>query len=181
MASVLEKQMAAAKSAKYVVEIEDKVLTPRITRRGRDIPAVLARDNEKEALLDRLGRSDPKAQPRCVGQSIKAGQRVTPGTEIDIVLVDRRDVPIKIYDGVHIGMAEFSTDKVLSEYLNDDALLEAVLKYESVDKLPARERRLFDAKVEEGAARDQFEVDDSDPAKSREAVYQGLRGSAAFL
>ncbi len=159
------------------VDLDDKPARARVVREGFQVPPVRADVNRVDEFLSGLEILRPTQAPRVVAQGIAPGTKVGPGTVIDLVLAPRQDVPLRVFDDIHVAVRESTVAALLEKVQGDRILQSLALKYEDVDSIPDADRQTMTQRMASSAG---MTIDDSDPDKNFTRGFNALRAVLAF-
>jgi len=104
---------ALAASGPIFIELGEQAVKPNITRDGADVP-ILRFDEDR--LGDYLAERN-RVVTKVVSQNIAPGTVVAKGATVDIVLAQPSTIPIQVFDGAHLGLAEFNVEAVFQNFV----------------------------------------------------------------
>lgn len=159
------------------VNLDEKPAQAKVVRDGFQVPPVTADITRVDEFLSGLEILRPTEAPRVVAQSIAPGTKVGPGTGIDLVLAPRQDVPLKLFDDIHVAVRESNIEEVLTKVEADRTLKELVLKYDDADEVPAEDRQAMATRMKATA---NMEIDDTKPEQNFKKGFNAMRAVLAF-
>lgn len=176
------KDLGLAVSAKnpsktVFVELDQKPAKANVVREGFRVPSVIPDGKRLDEVLGGFAIQPPKESPRVVGQNIAAGTKVGKGTEVDLVLAPREDVPMKVFDDIHVAVAEQSVFEVFDLIKEDRAFQTLVLKYENADEVDDTDKVALSNLMEEKAG---MAIDESVEGQRFKDGFNAMRVALAF-
>lgn len=158
------------------IDLDQAPTKAKVVRGGFQVPGVLADNNRIDELLSGLEILRPTRAPRVVAQSIAAGIKVGPGTEVDLVLTSRGNVPLRVFDDIHVAARDTSVEDMLTRIEGSEALQALVLKYDDADEVSDDDR----AAITQALSAADLSVDDTRPETSFRAGFNTVRTTLAF-
>lgn len=158
------------------IDVSAKTASSDIVREGYRVPAAKVDQARADFFVGELVQVTKQDEPRIVSQSVAAGTAVPSGTVVNLVLTPRSNVPLSIFDDVHVGLQQRTVDDLLNGALVDATVRENVLKYETAAEVPQDVRgRLVTVFQNNDIA-----IDDAQANTSFEAAFNGARAAMAF-
>lgn len=158
-----------------LVDVSQKASIANIVREGYQVPTPVVDETKRDFILANLPQIQPQQAPRVVGQSIKPGTKVTPGTVVDLILAPKTAIPFDIFTNVH---ADFKTKTLdfADPVLNDPNTRQILLTYDTADQVPDAQK----AVVTQELANNHITVNEADPERTFAQAYGMLRSGLAY-
>lgn len=122
------------------IELGRAAQRPLIARDGSPVPIL-------HTLPDKIGdivRGGDTVVVKVLTQSVPAGTTVPQGTSIDLMLSSPFNVPLGVFDGVHIALASRDVANVYNTFIREDPAVRNVLaRSETFDTLSETDRGII--------------------------------------
>jgi hypothetical protein len=169
-------QLASSTTSFRFVDVSDKPVEAEVIRNGIKVPRVDIREDLVADFVapDRL--DDRLLQPRVVFQSVKTGERVPRGTQVDIVLSSPFLINADLIAGSHSALAQRSIGEVAELFLADENIQRAVRTAGSAEDLSPDVR----GAIEEAAAANDIAIDGAQPNQDFQALFKTIQAAQTF-
>lgn len=167
---------AASGSSKVFVDVSAKTVSADVVREGYLIPAAKVDQARADFLVGELVEVTKRDEPRVISQSVRKGTAVPAGTVVNLVLTQRSNVPLGIFENVHSGLQQRNVDQLLDGPLDDALVRENVLKYENAAEVPQDIRAQLTVAFE-GA---DIAINEAQANTNFESAFNGARAALAF-
>lgn len=171
--------LTPAAAAPVFVELSKTAKKADIVREGFGVAEAKVAPLALERWLGGIGVQRPQETPRVVSSSIEAHKKVPVGTAVDLVLAPRKDIPLDIFEGVHVDLRQRTVGSLLEDTMEQEAnkqALRIVLAKDSEEELSASEKQVVTTMLQAA----NVTIDDTDADKSFGAAFRALRFSSAF-
>ncbi len=159
------------------VELDQKPSKANVVREGFQVPSVKPDIKRLDEVLGGFSILPPTETPRVVGQNIAAGTKVGKGTEVDLVLAPREDVPMGVFDDIHISVKEQSVFEVYDKIKDDRSFQTLVLKYENADEVDETDKAALSNLMNEKAG---MAIDENVEGQRFKDGFNAMRVALAF-
>jgi len=159
------------------VDLDDKPAKANVVREGYQVPSVKPDSKRLDEVLGGYSIVPPTETPRVVTQSIAPGTKVGKGTEVDLVLAPREDVPLKVFDDIHIAVQEQSVFQLYEKIKDDRTFQTLVLKYDNADAVDETDKAALSNLMKEKAG---MEIDDGVEGQRFKDGFNAVRVALAF-
>lgn len=158
------------------VDLSQKAAQAKIVREGYQVPTPKVDQVRTDFVLENLEIIAPKALPRVISQSIKAGTKVSKGTVVDLVLVPKSSIPFDMFEIVHADLAGRNVDALTDTLLENTKARQILLNHENAEDIPAADREFLTNELVKAGVR----VNDADAGRTFTKAFAGARGALAF-
>lgn len=143
-----------------------------ITREGIDIPAIeVQEDRFTDFFADK-----PRVVNKVVKQSVAAGTVVQEGTTVDLVLAPPQDIPLGVYRGGHLGLADETMANVFERLYREQPEVQGIVaKRSDASDLTSEDRQVLVAVM-----RDQGIAVGEEPGQRVEDAFQSIQYAVTF-
>ena len=163
---------ASGEAAPVFIELGESSKKALIARDGVSIPVVKTLPDE----LDDLLAGGELIVFKVVSQSVAAGTVVPRGTAVDLVFAPPRRVPLRIFDGVHLELADQRAEQVFGTFIRDDAEVRNLLaRNDSADTLSERDKSVL---IQRAAS--QGMTLDERPGTNLAGLFGALQAASTF-
>jgi hypothetical protein len=154
------------------VELGEAVRAPQIVREGVAVPPLRIDESVVEDVL----AGGERIVTKVVAQSVAAGTAVEPGTSVDVVLAQPRQLPVSIIRDAHVALAGQTIGDVYDNFiLNNAEVRRVVVRNQNADTLSDVDRGVIQTALESA------EVPVSnEPGQTVEAAFGALQAAFTF-
>ena len=133
--------VGSAREAQTVfIELGESAQRPLISRDGALVPIIRSIPDKIADII----RGGEDVVVKVLSQSVRAGTNVPKGTTIDLMLSSPFNVPLDVFDGVHIGLASQSVGEVHTRFVKEDPQVRNVLaRNDTFEKLNETDRSVI--------------------------------------
>jgi len=161
-----------------VIDVSERPAIANVIREGKQVPSVGVSTVDLQNWLN-IGVIGPIGdRRRVITQSVPRGTRVARNTSVDIVLAEPAIIPVGVLEQPHRSLvdANLTVQAVLTNFLADPEIRNAVLDADRPDQIPAATQQRIRAEF----SAQQAPIDDGDPVRDFSAAFRTLKSAAAF-
>lgn len=159
-----------------LINLNPEPVKAKVVREGYTVPVAEVNPARKDFFIDNLQLVDIRTEPRVVSQTVPRGTKVLPGTSIDLVLARTSDIPLDIFELPHRDLRQRNVASVVEGLLADTGVREALLQFDTPDKLPVAQKAALTASF----ARNGITVNEDSADTGFEAAFNTARSALAF-
>lgn len=164
---------ASMTAAPRFVEVGGKGIEVNITRNGGVVPSVVLNNN---VIADIIGSITVRPRLKVLRQSVEAGRAIERGATVDLVLSEVSNLPGRIIDGIHPGLAELNMGELFTRFVDPNPDVTRILRTKTdPTALTTTERQTVAAALTDGGVT----VDAAD-ANEFGAAFAGLQAANLF-
>jgi hypothetical protein len=115
------RQAASPASSALLVEVGREAIRADVTRNGLKLPDLPVDIGVIGGILL------PPVGTKVVTQSVEAGRAVPRGTAVDLVVAEAGRLPVRIFHGVHPGLANLAVDDVFTQFIQPNQAVKSIL------------------------------------------------------
>jgi hypothetical protein len=161
-----------------VIDVSERPAVANVIREGKQVPAVGVSANDLQNWLN-VGIIGPiEDRRRVITQSVPAGTRIARISTVNIVLAEPGIIPVGVLDQPHRALvdANFTVQRVLTNFLADPEIRNAVLDADRPDQIPPATQQRIRAEFNAN----EVPINDGDPVRDFGAAFRTLKSAAAF-